>query len=625
MNGKTQELKLTPNDMRIKRLYVQCLLEKAKFVPKDDFVVEAREGAKAPISIAIYVPATNAARIGTLNDIKLSLDGHGIINEPGLPNSFHLYVKYVNVEVPEDFIEEQKNQAKKVRAENGNGNGNGAKTEDVNIFAPLEKILYLHEVLAFEQSRDDQFAIFTLPDKVEALYMEKIMKSFSYGCDIFQADDFIGASVYNNPNVGPAKVGLLKDSSITDHSRFTKDLLDSILITKWEIAKSKMPVIPSSEFLANDATKSTRFTLPPTKASESLIANFVVEMEVKYGVDVQQDERDKNTFFVLTPSPDTDHVGAGPVQNERAGKKRKMKESIHQATKLLIEAGFTCHSSKVGKGVLCFQMHFFPKTKKPQKISLCYGTEEERVNVAEGMLKTLLDNGYYVVLSKNGGGIKFELPKINVVAKSLGIHQYSQTVKDKHICYSVSKVVNGWKPVAIVGTGSREGKLFVKTRFIEGLKKVGYEIRGVKPETLLFYVKVEEEVVKPETPDTTSKQSFEKVSLEEIIGEDAGKLGKFFGAAKTEKLAKPKNFFLHAVTAAFLTEMESNPELQKAVMTKLKDKIAPGLDKALVGNLLGDLALKIEAKSFPFGDAGKYVKLTDVTALLGAVILEIDK
>jgi len=214
-----------------------------------------------------------------------------------------------------------------------------------------------------------------------------------------------------------------------------------------------------------------------------------------------------------------------------------------------------------------------------------------------------------VVLSKNGGGIKFELPKINVVAKSLGIHQYSQTVKDKHICYSVSKVVNGWKPVAIVGTGSREGKLFVKTRFIEGLKKVGYEIRGVKPET----------------PDTTSKQSFEKVSLEEIIGEDAGKLGKFFGAAKTEKLAKPKNFFLHAVTAAFLTEMESNPELQKAVMTKLKDKIAPGLDKALVGNLLGDLALKIEAKSFPFGDAGKYVKLTDVTALLGAVILEIDK
>ncbi|OGI71918.1 hypothetical protein A3J61_00490 [Candidatus Nomurabacteria bacterium RIFCSPHIGHO2_02_FULL_38_15] len=621
--GKTQEL--TAPEIQIRRLYMQDLLSKAGFLP-DDFIIEPmKQGIKNPIAIGIYVPATNVARVGTLKEVKLFLDNEGISNEPGQQNSFHLYVKYADVNVPESFKEEQKNQANIVRAENGNGNG--TKHEEVNIFAPLEKILYLHEVLAFEESRDEQFAIFILPDKVEAGYMKTIMNFFLYNCDSLQIGDFIEVTVYNNTNVELTNISLLKEPSVTDHSRFTNDLLDSILITKWEIRKSKMQVIPSSEFLANDATKSTRFTTPPSKTNEVLVTNFVVEMDVKYGVDIQQDEKDKNTFFVLSPK-DLGHAGSAEAKITR--RQKDVKSSTHAVTKLLIESGFVCQNSKITQGVLCFQLHYFPGTKKPESIGLVYGTEEEKKEEAKSILTLLLENGYNVFLTKNGTGVKFNsnnLPKINVVAKSLGIHQYSHTAKTKYICYSGSKTTKGWKPIAIVGTGSREDKLATKNRFIDGLEKAGYEIRGVKKDTLLFYVKVEAEVVaKPETPIAEKlepiikpkkkflkgAQSFAN-SLDKIIEEEADKL------SATSK-------FANAMTEVFLAELESNLELQQKVMTKLKDKIAPGLDKKLLANLLAGLVVELGSKTFEIPGTGiKCINITDVTALIDQTISGLDE
>ena len=80
------------------------------------------------------------------------------------------------------------------------------------------------------------------------------------------------------------------------------------------------------------------------------------------------------------------------------------------------------------------------------------------------------------------------------------------------------------------------------------------------------------------------------------------------------------------MTEVFLAELESNLELQQKVMTKLKDKIAPGLDKKLLANLLAGLVVELGSKTFEIPGTGiKCINITDVTALIDQTISGLDE
>lgn len=459
----------------IARAYIQAQLESNRLVYGTDFQFESKDKfVDYAKKISIFVPSQNFARNETFDRIKTVLVELNV-NVKSYERRFHFYIDYNEIVVPEDFI--KKLQADGINAK-ANKKVNADAIDSKDEFAPVLKIVKDYEFLAFEKSRTKDEIIFIIPDSIESIAFKHILDSFqfSYKCD--SVGNFKEVTVVFNSDIKTEDILVIDGFKSTDRFRFSEELTQSILITLWEIARTKMPAVQLADPLSADATRSTRFSMPQTKANEAWIDNFCRTMMINYRVDIEQPPADQNTFFVLSHK-DEEYAKDEDEQDERESKKRSR---IHPVSKLLVSNGLICYKASLPKKTVCFTLRLYWGSQKPRKLILVHGNPAERAETFNYILGILLDAGHDVAIGGNGGRIDFLGEKLKTRKTSHPLNEKlfkngfltrtAENMRDKEVVFQIILADDKRAESIIFSGGDKKTRKYVSSKMFTILEKL---------------------------------------------------------------------------------------------------------------------------------------------------------
>ncbi|MBP6912599.1 MAG: hypothetical protein KBB86_01550 [Candidatus Pacebacteria bacterium] len=365
------------------RSYVQSVLEEKKLVYRVNFQFEQPDKFKQPekfkehlTKIILFVPTTDPQKAKTFEDIKLALD-EAHIKYKSEERSNHVYIKYEHVSVPTSFIEKMQNSIESAKP---------VITKKIVVnkddeFAPVLKIVKDYGFKACEKSRNSDSITFILPDQLMVNSFTEILDSFMYEHTAHAGLKLKEVTVLQNPNKTIEDIVLVEGFVPIDLKRFSQSLESSLNIVFWEIAKNNMPANQYAGDVSTNPNRSTRFSMPPTRANEQWVTNFAKMMNDVYSVDIDQ-PADKNTFFVVSKGD----PGHAATTAEKVARQKAHYSSRHEVTEYLMQKGFN-RKSPERPNVTGFQLHL--KDSLPDWIETCYGEEADRKAMASEMYEAL--------------------------------------------------------------------------------------------------------------------------------------------------------------------------------------------------------------------------------------------